>query len=327
MKSRKKHNIKPDVYLKEFWRDNKRFADLFNTVLFHGKQQLDPNRLQEMDSDLSSVLSLNGYLETLSRTRDVIKKTDGVNTYVIFGLESQLEVHYAMPLRNMLYDGLTYLKQVMLLQKQNRGEKKKKSTAEFLSGLKRDDRIHPVITIVLYYGEKEWDGPISLKDMMIPMEPEVEALFVDYKMHVVQVTKSDEYTFSTSELQTFFDVSRKIFRGEFESLVKTYEETIEQELAIAIGLVTGYDDLVAYSLEREEGIAMCNAVKAFEQKNLDLGRKEGKKEGRKVGRKEGIDLGIRLAKKVFELSNTGISMEEIAKECKITVEEVRAILL
>ena len=165
--SKKKHNLKPDVYLKEFWRDNKRFADLFNTVLFHGKQQLDPNRLQEMDSDLSSVLSLNGYLETLSRTRDVIKKTDGVNTYVIFGLESQLEVHYAMPLRNMLYDGLTYLKQVMLLQKQNRGEKKKKSTAEFLSGLKRDDRIHPVITIVLYYGEKEWDGPISLKDMMI----------------------------------------------------------------------------------------------------------------------------------------------------------------
>ena len=148
MKVGKKHNIKPDVYLKEFWRDNERFADLFNTVLFHGKQQIDPKTLQEMDSDLSSVLSLNGYLETLSRTRDVIKKTDGVNTYVIFGLESQLEVHYAMPLRNMLYDGLTYLKQVILLQKQNRGEKKK-STAEFLSGLKREDRIHPVITIVL----------------------------------------------------------------------------------------------------------------------------------------------------------------------------------
>ena len=317
--SKKKHNIKPDVYLKEFWRDNKRFADLFNTVLFHGKQQIDPDRLQEMDSDLSSVLSLNGYLETLSRTRDVIKKTDGVNTYVIFGLESQLEVHYAMPLRNMLYDGLTYLKQVMLLQKQNRGEKKKKSTAEFLSGLKRDDRIHPVITIVLYYGEKEWDGPISLKDMMIPMEPEVEALFVDYKMHVVQVTKSDEYTFSTSELQTFFDVSRKIFRGEFESLVKTYEETIEQELAIAIGLVTGYDDLVAYSLERKEGIAMCNAVKAFEQKNFDLGRKHG--------RQQGLDLGIRLAKQVFTLSNQGMTMEEIAKECDITLEEVKGILM
>ena len=313
--SKKKHNLKPDVYLKEFWRDNKRFADLFNTVLFHGKQQLDPNKLQEMDSDLSSVLSLNGYLETLSRTRDVIKKTDGVNTYVIFGLESQLEVHYAMPLRNMLYDGLTYLKQVMLLQKQNRGEKKKKSTAEFLSGLKRDDRIHPVITIVLYYGEEEWDGPMSIKDMMIPMEPEVEALFVDYKMHVVQVTKSDEYTFSTSELQTFFDVSRKIFRGEFESLVKTYEETIEQELAIAIGLVTGYDDLVAYSLERKDGIAMCNAVKAFEQKNFDLGREQG------------LDLGIRLAKRVFELSNQGMTMEEIAKESDITLEEVKEILL
>ena len=81
----------------------------------------------------------------------------------------------------------------------------------------------------------------------------------------------------------------------------------------------GYDDLVAYSLEREEGIAMCNAVKAFEQKNFDLGKKQG--------RKQGFDLGIRLAKRVFELSNQGMTMEEIAKECDITLEEVKEILL
>ena len=33
----KKNKIKPDVVMKEFWRVNERFADLFNAVLFKGK--------------------------------------------------------------------------------------------------------------------------------------------------------------------------------------------------------------------------------------------------------------------------------------------------
>ena len=32
---------------------------------------------------------------------------------------------------------------------------------EFLSGIKKDDRFHTIINIILYYGEKEWDGPVS----------------------------------------------------------------------------------------------------------------------------------------------------------------------
>ena len=32
----KKNKIKPDVVMKEFWRVNERFADLFNGVLFQG---------------------------------------------------------------------------------------------------------------------------------------------------------------------------------------------------------------------------------------------------------------------------------------------------
>ena len=41
--------IKTDVVLKDFWRANDRFADLFNAVVFHGKQVLKPEELQELD--------------------------------------------------------------------------------------------------------------------------------------------------------------------------------------------------------------------------------------------------------------------------------------
>ena len=43
--------MKPDTILKTFWRDNERFADLFNTVLFKGNSVLDPDELQPMISD------------------------------------------------------------------------------------------------------------------------------------------------------------------------------------------------------------------------------------------------------------------------------------
>lgn len=119
----KRNKVKPDPFLKEFWRDNERFADLFNTVMFHGEEKVDPKKLKDMDTDLSSIIDRQGYLETLSKTRDVIKKTDGIQDYVILGVESQMEVHYVMPLRVMLYDSLNYLKEVELLKKKNKGKK------------------------------------------------------------------------------------------------------------------------------------------------------------------------------------------------------------
>lgn len=33
-----KNRVKPDIILKEFWRDNERFADLFNGALFGGQR-------------------------------------------------------------------------------------------------------------------------------------------------------------------------------------------------------------------------------------------------------------------------------------------------
>ena len=36
---------KADVILKDFWRQNERFADLFNAVIFRGKQIIKPEDL------------------------------------------------------------------------------------------------------------------------------------------------------------------------------------------------------------------------------------------------------------------------------------------
>lgn len=49
-------NVKPDVVLKDFWRENHRFADLFNGVCFHGKEILQPDSLEELDTEVSGII-------------------------------------------------------------------------------------------------------------------------------------------------------------------------------------------------------------------------------------------------------------------------------
>ncbi len=102
---------KADVILKDFWRQNERFADLFNAVIFHGKQVIKPEDLTERDTDMSGIIQFKGYQETLERTRDVVKKMAYGVEFAVLGIESQQKIHYAMPLRTMLYDSLGYLKE------------------------------------------------------------------------------------------------------------------------------------------------------------------------------------------------------------------------
>lgn len=80
---------------------NERFVDLFNTVIFNGKDVIKPESLQEMDTDVSGSINLKDYQETLSRTRDIIKKSAYGVEFVVVGIESQKHIHYAMPLRHM----------------------------------------------------------------------------------------------------------------------------------------------------------------------------------------------------------------------------------
>ena len=102
-----KNKIKPDTILKNFWRDNRHFADLYNAVCFNGEQVLKPQDLTEADTDVSSMLKFNGHAETVQKILDVVKKTAYGVDFVLWGLENQAKIHYAMPLRHMVGDAFS----------------------------------------------------------------------------------------------------------------------------------------------------------------------------------------------------------------------------
>lgn len=140
IKTKKKNKVKPDAILKNFWRDNARFADLFNAILFDGENVIDPEELKEADTDLSAVLKFNGHADTLQKIMDVVKKSAYGVDFVILGLENQQHIHYGMPLRIMLGDTLGYVKEYQEIAKKNKTKGNWKGTEEFLSGFCKEDR-------------------------------------------------------------------------------------------------------------------------------------------------------------------------------------------
>lgn len=112
---KKTQKLKPDTVLKNYWSDNGRFADLFNAVLFNGEQKISPDELEDADTEESTVLENREYAESIRASRDVIKIQKASGTLgvqlVMYGLENQERIHYAMPMRVMGVDYAAYKKQ------------------------------------------------------------------------------------------------------------------------------------------------------------------------------------------------------------------------
>lgn len=297
-----KNKVKPDTILKNFWKDNTRFADLFNTVLFNGEDVIKSEELEEADTDLSTVLKFNSHADTLQKILDVVKKSAHGVDFVILGLENQQKVHYGMPLRIMLGDALGYLKEYQEISGNNKKEGKWKNSQEFLSGFCKDDRLHPMVTICIYYGESIWDGPVSLKDML--NIPENLCYVVnDYRMNLVQVWNSEQFNFKNPDVHTVFEVSRNIFKREYNRITDVYKnQEIDSEIGLVIGAITESQELINQALERQGG--KMNMCKALEELKL-----EGMEKGKIIARYE-----------------DGMTPEEIARKMGLTVKQVEQVL-
>ena len=311
----KKNRIKPDTILKNFWKDNNRFADLFNAALFGGEQVLNPNDLSEADTDVSSMIKFNGHAETIQKVLDVVKKTAYGVDFVIWGLENQAKIHYAMPLRHMLGDSFSYLKEYNEIAARNRRDKSFESPDEFLSNFKKTDRLHPMISLCVYYGESEWDGPFCLTDML-KIPDKLKPLVSDYKMNLLQVRESGSLRFKNSDVDIVFDVSRAIYEHNFEKINTLYKnQAIPAELGVVIGAITESQELINHALKSEEKggqIYMCTALEELVNEGVEKGRQQGRKEG-------GIQASVRICKR-FNMNQEDV-VQNIMKDFSLSEKE------
>ena len=135
-----------DTLSTEYLSDNARFADICNYCLFDGQDVIQAEDLREMDTkEFLELAGLSGKGQQIQRIRDILKgaviRSTGDCTYLILGVENQTEIHYAMPVRGMIYDGINYGSQVNEISRRHRKGHDLNSPAKFLSGFTAEDHL------------------------------------------------------------------------------------------------------------------------------------------------------------------------------------------
>lgn len=299
-----KCSAKPDHSLKDFWRDPERFADLFNTRFFEGKPVIVPDQLADLDTDLSSVVWSKNAVASLDRHRDVCKEYHGMELRVIFGIENQNSVHYAMPLRNRIYDDLVYEQQVRRLAKENRKSREARTPAVFLSGLKKSDRLKPCLTVTIYYGEQEWDGPVKLSDM-VDVPGEIKPFFQDYTMCFVSAREEDGAAYKNTDVQDLFSVLFYLYHGNTEKLLREDKVVDIETYHVLQSLPVMKNCLADLKPDVNGGVHMCTALRQLRQDGISQGVVQGK---------------------ILAYAELGVSKEEIATKLNISLDRVERIL-
>ncbi|WP_285824263.1 transposase [Schaedlerella arabinosiphila] len=320
--------MKADTITKDYVKDADVFADIFNYYIYGGRQVILPELLTERDSTkIALPYGADGAAVPVQKFRDVQKlyaaMTDGKMEYVLYGTENQAEIHYAMAVKNNLYDALEYAGQVEEAAKSHRKEMKRKkeqaetsadedrkapNTGEFLSGFWAEDRLIPSITVTIFFSSEEWDGPLSLFDMMDVSDPDVLACMDNYQVRLIAPAHmSDEeimkFQSSLREVMLFIKYSK-----DKENLIKVLAANearfreVERRAADVIEAITNSG--IKYD-ESEEVVNVCQAIQEM--------RKESERDGELKKARE-------AAGKLYEM---GLDTDKIAQAVDYAAETVR----
>ena len=238
-----------DIVMKEYMREPHVFADAFNFLLYDGRQVIKPSELKELDTAEMMYIFGGGAPKRgtgVQKYRDILKYVTVMSgakaAYILLGVENQTDIHYAMPVKNMVYDAMQYAEQVSRIASDHRNNSNKgtMSSAEFLSGFTREDRLQPVITLVR----------ISQND------------FKKFASSLREVLNYIKYSKDEKGLERLLEEDERL-------------KKLEVEAARVIETITHTDFAID---EKTEVVNVCQAVedmmKTREQKGRELGQRD-----------------------------------------------------
>lgn len=288
-----------DIESKAYMCDNDRFADAFNFLIYDGETVIDPKALSPLDTTEIVIPYGNEAREPEQKYRDVLKlwkiMTDGEAIYAVLGGEIQSKVHYAMPVKDMLYDSMHYAKQVEEAKRSYRNQDDKQESVkltgeEFLSGFRKEDRLMSVITLVIYFGASDWDGPMSIHEMLSTKNEKLLRFVPDYRIHLIAPTGIGDEDFLKFKTDLGKVLQYIKYSKDKEKLLNITHEgerfrNIDEESAALINVITGSN---LKFKARGGKVDMCTAIDDMREESKAEGRVEGRAEGRAEGRLESI---------------------------------------
>ena len=234
------------------------FADIINVLIYDGKQVVKPEELRTTNVQSQYKASDDVLHE---EERDILKEwTKGKDYKVFFGIENQTTKDRKMPLRVIAYDGASYRSQML-----------KKNQKDFCK----------VITLVLHFGNRRWEGDKELQEIIKKQSGE-EEWFQNYKLNVVDIAYLTEkqikmFRSDFGIIADYFVKRRKGYKTiENHQPIKHVDEVLK-----FMKIFAEDNRFLKLNVKKDEKgeVTMCTILDAVEQKGINKGKKLGYKNG------------------------------------------------
>ncbi|MCR5250517.1 MAG: hypothetical protein K6E50_07930 [Lachnospiraceae bacterium] len=264
--------------------DKRRFADLFNAVLYGGKQVLDPERLTEISGTTYEDLEQRDAGKApkrRERRNDITMRYEDGQIYRILISEAQNSVSYVLPLRNLDYLAAGYHKQYEKIKKHHDEADDYADFAERSSGMRKGERLIPLHILWVYHGERAWDGPRNFQEMLHANGSEDLDLSVFFEPRLLCINEIKDYANFQTELRLLLELLGK--RNDKEELFRLVdkderfehlgEDTFETA-SVLLDTPTIWKRRKRYlSGEEREGYSMCKAIREMVEEAEKRGEK------------------------------------------------------
>lgn len=283
-----------DTEGKKYLSNNIIFADAFNYMIYDGDEIIKADNLKELDTTQITVPYGNNARLPMQKYRDLLKvwnaMMDENAIYVILGAELQGKVHYGMPVKDGLYDMIGYSKQIEEAGRSYRKKERnnddiesnaefiiendtlkiKLSSEEFLSGLRKGDKLVPIITAVVYLGDTPWDGPRCLFDMLEVPDKRMYKFLNDYKLNLISPVDMAEEDFK--KFHTDLGLAMKVIKHQKEDADEIIKETNHRKINTDTAFFLNRAVNLGLEFEEENGgIDMCLAMEKRSKKDQVIG--------------------------------------------------------
>ena len=235
--------------------------------------------------------------ELYQQDRDVAKFWSDENvTLSLLGIENQSSVDKDMPLRIMSYDGASYRSQLHLVKKKNGDYRRNRNPR------------YPVISLVLYFGDRPWKKPQRLSDT-VNISPRLANFTNDYKINVMDVRRLPRETVDkfTSDFKIVADYFWQLENNKEYKANKDQIRHVEELLDF---FQYATDDM-RFLLNKADlfGERMANNMEGI----FTTVEKKGIKAGEEIGEKRAYERLSKLIPILLSENNTE-ALEKITKD-------------
>lgn len=268
-----------DVILRAYLSDSERYADLWNAYL--GKEMFEAQEFEVLDT--VGIQKEKPSEKGRRIEHDLLKKHKKRGRICFLGVENQERVDYRMVLRSAGYTLETFNRQLKELEMIHLKDNDMESY-EYLSRMKKTDRLYPVIILVLYFGREPWDGTKNLKELLKPGDypEEIRGIVPDYQMNLLEIQRFEHLErFQTDLYLVFGFLQRRWDKEKLREFIEENKERFQDLREDAYDVIQVYGKVSALKKIKEVcrtktgGYDMCQAWNEIMKEEREKGQKKG----------------------------------------------------